>query len=46
MYDVWVIKYESEFDYPWLSICDNDKMEKSAIRKNPSNYEQSWKKEM
>jgi len=44
MYDPWVIKYEREFDYPWQRICDNDSMEKSAIRNKSSNYEQSWNK--
>jgi hypothetical protein len=43
MYDLWVIKCESEFDYPWQSICD-DNMGKYAIPNVPSNYEQSWNK--
>jgi hypothetical protein len=41
MYDPWVIKCEREFDYPWQSTCDNDNIEKSAIRNKPRNYEQS-----
>ena len=44
MYDLWVIKYETEFDYPWQRVCDNDNMEKSVIRNKSSNYEQSWNK--
>ena len=44
MYDLRVIKCESEFDYPRQSICDNDNMEISVIRNKPRSSEQSSNK--